>query len=80
MKQGGDGGCLSGFLGNDWLRALVYKQFYLTISSDRSNKYILLFAQRTNSRRWRYPGQIIRHIDARFNEVCSEVKESFYRV
>ena len=44
MRQGGDGGFLTGFLGSDWMKALAYKQFEIHVSNDQSGKYVLLFA------------------------------------
>lgn len=55
MKQEGDGGFFTGFLGTDWMKGLAYKHFDISPSNERSNKYTLLFAQRTNSRKWRNP-------------------------
>ena len=69
MKQGGDGGFFTGFLGTDWMKGLAYKHFDISPSNERSNKYTLLFAQRTNSRKWRNPEQITRLILSRYNEV-----------
>lgn len=72
MKQGGDGGVLTGYLGTDWIRAIVYKHFDIHLSDDRSGKYLLLFAQRTTTRQWRDPELVLHHIKCHFNKVSIE--------
>lgn len=69
MRQGGDGGFLSGYLGTDWIRALVYKKFGIQPIPINQVKYDLLFVHRTNSRRWIHGEQYIKALNNRFGEV-----------
>lgn len=69
MRQAGDGGFLSGFLGTDWVRSLVYKKYGLEPQPTNSTQYQLLFVQRTNSRRWVNPHMYLKHIKKRFHKV-----------
>ena len=77
MKQGGDGGFFTGYLGTDWMKGIVYKHYYISLSNKQTNKYLLLFAQRTNSRKWRNPEQIVRHLSSRYNDVYSEYNDDY---
>ena len=76
MKQGGHGGIFTGFLGTDWMKAQVYKQFDIQLSDNRSDKYTLLFAQRTKHRMWENPKQILRLLRTRFND--SLIIQNYY--
>ena len=77
MKQGGDGGFFTGYLGTDWMKGIVYKHYYISLSNKQTNKYLLLFAQRTSSRKWRNPEQIVRHLSSRYNDVYSEYNDDY---
>lgn len=72
MKQGGDGGFLTGYLGTDWIRSLVYKRFNLQPTPINQTKYELLFVYRTNTRRWIHGERYVKALKERFGEVGVE--------
>ena len=52
LKEGGHGGILPGYLGSDWIRCIVYKNFNLLPKPMNQSSYQLLFVERTNTRKW----------------------------
>jgi len=69
MTQGGDGGFLSGYLGTDWLRSILYKHYNLSPKTSTSKPYSLLFVQRTHNRNWVNPSLYTKTIQRKFKEV-----------